>query len=140
MKECTAPVLERSHQTIETFWFEPGQVGLREKMSHAVSECLQRVLFIADKYAMVRAPWHPWRIPPIRPAMRPVCIVDSFSKRRRQNGDTLPAIMFVKNVGSALIDHQKCSTHRESRNHRRDRPLKGALLPHEQTINNGGFR
>ena len=37
--------------------------------------------------------------------MHPVCILDLFSKLRRQQPDTLRATMCVKSVGNILIAH-----------------------------------
>ena len=62
------------------------------------------VLSVPENYAIVRSSWHLRPISAVSP-IHPVCILDLFSKPRRQQPDTLRAIMCVKSAGNILIAH-----------------------------------
>ena len=62
-------------------------------------------LSLTENYAIVRSRWRLWPISTVSSPMHPVCILDLFSKPRRQQPDTLRATMCVKSVGNILIAH-----------------------------------
>ena len=71
--------------------------------SHAATPCLQIDLFMANKYASVRAPWRPLLMLVLRPAMHPVFTLDSFLKLSLRKIDISQALTCVKGVVSTLI-------------------------------------